>query len=89
MNVKLTNDENIANLRKRKILRIVVISFSLLTILLTLLYFLFDISIFFAVISFVITHIFKILRDKTPINKKDDGLDSIRKEIRKSKERKK
>lgn len=82
MEKKLTNDQNIYNLNKRKWLRRLIIAFCLITIFLILLYFVFNISIIFALISFIITQILKKIRDDTPINKNDD-LDVIRKEMKK------
>ena len=80
----ISNDENIKNLKKRKILRIIIIFFSLITIVLSILSIIYNINFIFPVISFIITHILIKIREKTLINKKDD-LDYVRKELKKSK----
>lgn len=86
MKKKLTNDENIKNLKKRKILRILIILFAILTILFSLLNLFFQVSLIFALIAFLVTTILDRVRTNTPINKKDD-IEDIRKEITKTKKR--
>lgn len=88
MGKQLTNDENIKNLKKRETLRILIIVFSLITIMLTLANLFYKLNIVFALISFVIVQILNRMRAKTPIIKNDEFA-SIRKEIEKSKKHKK
>lgn len=88
MKKELSNDENIRNLNKRKWLRIIVIVLILLTLLLILLNIFFKVSIIYALITFVIYQILFRIRQKIPINKVDD-LEDIRKEIEKSKKKRK
>ena len=84
MNKKISNDENIKNLKKRKILRIIIIIFCLITIALAVSSLIFNISFIFPLLSFIITHILINIKDKIIINKKDD-LKEIRKVLNKSK----
>lgn len=79
--VKLSNDENIKNLKKRELLRILMIIFSLLTIVLAFLNLFDKVNIVFALFSFVITVILKRVRESTEIIRKDDDIDAIKKEI--------
>ena len=69
---KLSNDENIKNLKKRKILRIFIIIFAILTIALSLFVFFYNISIIFPVISYILTHVLIRYKEKIPINRIDD-----------------
>lgn len=91
MNKELSNDENIANLKKRKILRIVIIIFATLTIILALLTIItqwfdvgFKVSVIFALITYIITTILSRVRNKIKINRNDE-FDKIREEIKKTK----
>lgn len=84
MNKKISNDENIKNLKKRKILRIIIIIFCLITIALAVSSLIFNISFIFPLLSFIITHILINIKEKIIINKKDD-LKEIRKVLNKSK----
>ena len=86
MNKKISNDENIRNLKKRKILRAFIIIFCILTIILAFLNLFYDVSIFFAIGTFVIVIILNKTRDNIFINKRDD-LEEIREEIKKIKKR--
>ena len=86
MKKTISNDENIRNLRRRKILRIVVIVLALVTIFLSLASIFLNISFIFPLIAFIITHFILKYRDKIEINKKDD-LDSVRKLLNKNKKR--
>lgn len=79
--VKLNNDENIKNLKKREFLRILMIIFSLLTIVLAFLNLFNKINIAFALLSFIITVILKKVRESTEIIRKNDELEAIKKEI--------
>ena len=84
MSNKLSNDENIKNLKKRKILRWFIIGFSIITIVLSLMSLIFQVNLIFALIAFIITSILMRVRDNTKINKKDDLAD-VRKIVNKSK----
>lgn len=88
MGKKLSNDENIKNLNKRKWLRIFVIFFILLTLFLLLLNIVLKVSIIYPIITFIIYQILFRIREKIPINKVDD-LESVRKEIEKTKKKRK
>lgn len=82
MKKKLTNDENIKNLKKRKVLRYFIILFAVLTIAFSLLNLFFQVSLVFALVSFVITTVLDKVRSNIEIIKKDD-MEDIRKEITK------
>ena len=84
MSKKLSNDENIKNLKKRKILRWFIIGFSIITIALSLLSLILQLNLIFPLIAFVITSVLMRIRDNTQINKKDD-LKDVRKIVNKSK----
>lgn len=84
--VRLSNSENVKNLRKREKLRIGMIVFSLLTMFLALLNLFDKISIIYAIITFIISIVLKNIRDKTVINRKDE-LEDVRKEIVKNKKK--
>lgn len=84
MSNKISNDENIRNLKKRKILRWIIIGFSIVTIVLSLLSLIIQLNFIFPLITFIITSILMRVRDNTPINKKDDLAD-VRKIVNKSK----
>ena len=84
MNNKLSNDENIRNLKKRKILRYVLIVLALLTIVLSLLSIFNYISFIFPLITFILYSIIMRIRENIKINKVDD-LKEVRKALNKSK----
>lgn len=86
MKKKITNDENIKNLKKRKILRYFIILFAILTIVFSVLNLFFQVSLVFALVFFVITTILDKVRSKIEIIKKDD-MEDIRKEITKNKKK--
>lgn len=86
MKKMLTNDENIKNLKKRKILRLLIILFAILTIVFSLLNLFFQVSLVFALIAFVVTTILDKVRTNIEIIKKDE-MEDVRKEIRKTKKR--
>ncbi len=88
MEKKITNDQNIENLKKRKILRLIIIFFSLLTIILALANLFFNLNILFAFSTFIITAILNKMRDKTKIIKKDE-LKDVRKALNKNRRTKK
>lgn len=83
MNI-ISNDENIKNLKIRKVLRIVIIILSIVTIILSIASIFSYVNLIFPIISFIITHSLLKVRDKIKINKKDD-LQYIRKKIDKNK----
>ena len=72
MSKRLTNDENIANLKKRKILRYLMIFFDALTLVLAVLTLTIGLSLIFALITYIIAVILGNIRKKTIINKADD-----------------
>ena len=83
----ISNDQNIKNFKKREVLRILIIIFAILTICLALLNLFFKVHIIFAFLSYVVVFVLTRIRNKTPINKKDE-FDEIRNEIKKVKKRK-
>lgn len=87
MTKKLSNDENIANLKKRKILRYFIIFFAALTMVLAILSLIIGISILYALGVFIIVRILTHIRDNTTINK-SDKITEVEKEINKVKKRK-
>ncbi len=84
MEKKISNAENVKNLQKRKILRYLIIFFSLLTIATSLLSLIYGLNFLIPIIPFVITTILMKIRDGVVINKKDD-LKEIRKVLNDSK----
>ena len=88
MSERLSNDQNIANLKKRKILRILIIIFSLITMVLSILSIIIGISFVFPLITFVIVTYLLNKREKTPINK-SNNIYEVEKEIENVKKRKK
>ena len=84
MSKKISNDENIKNLKKRKILRYFLIFFSIVTIVSSLLSLIYGLTIYIPLASFIITTILNKVRDSIVINKKDD-LKDVRKMLNKSK----
>ena len=83
---KLSNDENIKNLKKRKILRIAIIVFCILTIAFSVLTLVIKTSVIIPIVTFIVAKILIKIRDNTEINKKDD-LKDVRKVLSKSKKR--
>lgn len=83
---KLSNDENIKNLKKRKILRIAIIVFCILTIAFSVLTLVIKTNVIIPIVTFIIAKILIKIRDNTEINKKDD-LKDVRKVLSKSKKR--
>jgi len=65
--VKLTNDQNIKNLKTRKILRYFIISFGLITIILAILSLVIKLSFIYSLISFVIMTFLTKKRESIPI----------------------
>lgn len=88
MNKKLSNDENIKNLKKRKILRWFIITFCFLTIVFAILNLFFDVNIIFALLCFFMVVILNKVRENTKINLNDD-LAFVKRELEKSKKNKK
>ncbi len=85
---KLSNEENIRNLKKRKIMRYAMIVLLIATLTLTICHFIFGISIIWGLAAYVASYCIKIVWERTPINRVDD-LSSVRKEIVKVNKRKK
>jgi len=83
---KISNDENIKNLKKREYLRITIIFFAFLTIALAVANLFFNINLIFALSTFLIYVILNKIRDNIVINKKDD-LKEVRNEIEKNKKK--
>ncbi len=88
MSVRISNDENIANLKKRKILRYFMIFFDALTLVLAVLCLVFGISFIFPLITYIIAVILANIRKKTIINKPND-IYEVEVELEKAKKRKK
>lgn len=88
MNRRLTNDENIENLKKRKILRIVIIVFSVITILLAIGSIFFKINVIFPILTYLVVAFSSKKRNNTIINKKK-SIYEVEKEINKIKKHKK
>ena len=86
MNKRINNDQNIKNLKKREILRILIIIFSLLTIIFALGNLFYNVNLLFALFCFIVTVIFNKIREKTVIVKKDN-IKEIRQEIKKNKKK--
>lgn len=86
MNKKISNDQNIKNLKKREILRICIIIFSILTIVFAFLNLFYDVSLIFGIVFFIITVVLNKIREKTIINKKDE-LKEIREAIKENKKK--
>lgn len=70
--VKLSNDQNIKNLKLREKLRIGMIVFYLLTIILALLNLFGIVNIIFPLLTMVIAFFLSKKRENTIINRKDD-----------------
>lgn len=64
---KLTNDQNIKNLKKRKILRYLIIVFGVLTIGLSILALTIKLNFVFSLIAFVIMTLLTKYRESIPI----------------------
>ena len=69
---KLSNDENIKNLKIRKNLRILMIIFASLTIVLAILNLFYNVNLAYALLTCISFYIVKWRRDVTPINRKDE-----------------
>lgn len=69
---KISNDENIKNLKKRKVLRIIIIIFCILTIASCILSLIIGLNLLVPIALFIITKVLISVREKTVINKKDD-----------------
>ncbi len=83
---KLTNDQNIKNLKKRKILRSIIIVCCIATIVLSLCSLFFNLHFIFPLIAFIISTILINIREKTPIKiSKDLELKRVEKALEKHK----
>ena len=86
---KLTNDENIKNLKTRKILRYFIIGFGILTIVFALLSLTTKLSFIFSLVAFIIMTLLTKKRESIPINiSKDLETKRIEKAIEKQKKKK-
>lgn len=65
---KLTNDQNIKNLKTRKILRWLIIILGIITIVLSILSLTIKLGIGYAIVAFLITTILTKKRESIPIN---------------------
>ncbi len=87
---ELTNDQNIKNLKKRKILRSIIIFFCILTIILAILAMIYKYLLILPVISFIISTILINKREQIPIKLSEDlEIKKIQKEIDKQKKKRK
>lgn len=83
MNKKLSNDENIRNLKKRYILRIVIIIILLATLVLSVCSIFYNFLIIPTIILFIIAKVITKVRENTPINKiSDNDVEYVRKSIK-------
>ena len=88
--VKLTNDQNIKNLKKRKILRRFIILFGILTIVLAVLSLTVKLGFGYSLVAFIIMTILTRQREKIPINlNKDIETKRIEKAIEKQQKKQK
>ncbi|MBQ7136852.1 MAG: hypothetical protein IJO43_02605 [Bacilli bacterium] len=87
---KLTNDQNIKNLKKRKILRYLIIALGIITIVLSILSLIIKWSFIFPLITFLLMTILTKKRESIPIKlSKSIETKRIEKAIKKQKEKKK
>lgn len=87
---KLTNDENIKNLKKRKVLRYLIIFFGIITIILAILALTIKLSFIFSLIAFIIMTMLTKKRDSIPIKiHKDLEMKRIENALKKQKKTKK
>lgn len=86
---KLTNDENIKNLKKRKILRYLIIFFGVVTIVLAILALTIKLSFVFSLVSFIIMTVLTKKRESIPIKiHKDLEIKRIKNTLEKHKKKK-
>jgi len=86
---KLTNDQNIKNLKQRKILRYWIIIFGIVTIILSILSLVIKLNFVFPLITFVIMTLLTNKRNKIPINlHKDLELKRVKKALENQKKKK-
>lgn len=87
---KLTNDENIRNLKKRKVLRYLIIVFGIITIILAILALTIKLSFIFSLVAFIIMTMLTKKRESIPIKiHKDLEMKRIENALKKQKNRKK
>lgn len=85
---KLTNDQNIKNLKTRKILRILIIIFGLLTIVLAILSLTIKLGIGYSLAAFIIMTVLTKKRESIPIKiSKDIETKRIEKAMKKARKR--
>lgn len=82
----LTNDQNIKNLKTRKILRYVIIVCCIITIVLSILCLIFQFSFLIPLVAFIITSYLSKKRESIPINKSKELLE-IEKELKEHKKK--
>ena len=88
--VKLTNDQNIKNLKKRKVLRYFIIIFGLITIVLAVLSLIIKLSFIYSLIGFIIMTTLTRARENIPIKiSKSIETKRIEKALEKQKKKKK
>lgn len=88
--VKLTNDQNIKNLKKRKILKRFIILFGILTIVLAVLSLTVKLGFGYSLVAFIIMTILTRQREKISVNlNKDLETKRIEKAIEKQKKKQK
>lgn len=87
---KLSNDQNIKNLKTRKMLRIWIIIFGILTIVLSILSLTVKLGFGYALVAFIIMSLLTKKRESIPIKvSKDIEAKKIEKAMKKNKEKKK
>lgn len=83
---KLTNDQNIKNLKKRKILRYFIIVFGMTTIILAILALTIKINFIYSLVAFIIMTILTKKRESIPIKiSKDLEMRKIERSLKKHK----
>lgn len=85
---KINDNENIENYRKREILRWVIMTMSVLTIVLAILSLTIKLGFGYALVSYLITHVLISMRNKLEI-KESDLVKSKKEEKKKEKSQKK
>lgn len=86
---KLTNDQNIKNLKRRKILRYLIMFFGVVTIVLAILALTIKLNFVFSLISFIIMTVLTKKRESIPIKiHKDLEMKRIENALKKQKKKK-
>lgn len=84
---KLSNDQNITNLKYRERLRIYIMIMFFLTVVLAIMCIFLKVSIIFPIITYLYAKFLVKKRDSVVINRKDDGLKEFRDAIKKNKKK--